>query len=117
MSDFLAAPRDTRDLTATYRGVVGPGPDSTIVRMSVGDRTEREAVEIDCPIRGTTYSSHRCAPADLEAELARYLNLQWPAEHRLDAVRARADFGGGYEFGGDGESGLYVTEPPIRAVD
>jgi hypothetical protein len=115
MSSVFTGPPDPRDVIVTVREVIGEHGDATVVRVAIEDATDTEGVEMDCPINGTTYSSHRCARNDLEDALVRYLNLL-PPRLRLEVVRARAEMGGVYAFGGDGERGLYVTEPPIRVA-
>jgi len=113
MDRFTRAP-DPRDIRVTCNGVTAERGDGLILRLAVEDGTDAEGCEVSCFVSGSTASSYPLDAKSIEVALARYLDLSWPPEFRLTAVRACAELGGEYQLNGDADLGLYVAELPIR---
>lgn len=111
--DFFTGPPDPRDVRAKVLGWERRHSEEWATRVRVDDWTDGEGVEVTLVASGSLYSTHPLDAESVERAVAGYINLQWPPEHRLTAVRSRAEFGGEYALGGDADAGLYVVEPAI----
>jgi hypothetical protein len=106
-ADDLFFPFDPRDVLARLLDLTQScNGEEWVLRFLVKDSTDAEGVEVVA----RASDSLRCSVGfdSVEAELARHINLVWPAEARLKVLRAHVEQGGEYLFGGDTDAGLYV---------
>jgi hypothetical protein len=112
MFELIDGSGDPRDVSVTFSGTVAWREGSLVLRVVVADGTDAEACEVDCRVSDSTVSSHPLDARSIEDALAQHIDMSWPPEHRLPAVRALAEAGGEYFLAGNADLGLYVSEPP-----
>jgi hypothetical protein len=112
MFELIDGAGDPRDVSVTFSGTVAWREGSLVLRVAVADGTDAEGCEVDCRVSDSTASSHPLDARSIEDALAQHIDMSWPPEHRLPAVRALAEAGGEYFLAGNADLGLYVSEPP-----
>ena len=114
MFELIDGSGGPRDVIVTFSGTVLWREGSLVLRVTVADGTDAPACEVDCRVSDSTASSHPLDARSVEGAIAEHIDLSWPPEHRLPAVRALAEAGGEYLLAGNADVGLYVTEPPSQ---
>jgi hypothetical protein len=112
--NVFTGPPDPRDVRTKLLDLSPPHDrEEWIARVWIQDGTEAEGVEVRCRASGSLASIHRLDAQSIEPAVAQYVNFAWPPEHRLDAVRTRANLRADFALRGNAEVGLSVDELPI----
>jgi hypothetical protein len=114
MTDVFTGPPEPRDVRAKLLDLSQRHDrEQWIARIWLEDGTEAKGVEVTCRASDSLASIHPLDSPSIESAVARYVNLAWPADYRLDAVRTRANLRADFVLRGNGEGGLSVNELPI----